>query len=150
MSKINNRGGFTLAELLIVIAIIAILIAIAIPVFGAQLENARISADHANMRTAYSIVQTANIMGTSGSTDVVDVAVSNGDYFCADGAFHAAGAAGAGGSTAPANAVTIQASSSNDSCATCVVTHSTHTAGQHIKAAYVSGSSGPLKVEIAE
>ena len=149
MSKINKRGGFTLAELLIVIAIIAILIAIAIPVFGAQLENARISADHANMRTAYSIVQTANIMGTSGSTDVVDVAVSNGDYFCADGAFHA-GAAGAGGSTAPANAVTIQASSSNDSCATCVVTHSTHTAGQHIKAAYVSGSSGPLKVEIAE
>ena len=59
-----NKKGFTLAELLIVIAIIAILIAIAIPAFGAQLENARISADHANIRSAYAICQDAKILGT--------------------------------------------------------------------------------------
>ena len=35
----TNKKGFTLAELLIVVAIIAVLVAIAIPVFTAQLEN---------------------------------------------------------------------------------------------------------------
>lgn len=31
-----NRKGFTLAELLIVVAIIAVLVAVAIPIFGSQ------------------------------------------------------------------------------------------------------------------
>lgn len=63
MSKLNKRGGFTLAELLIVVAIIAILIAIAIPVFGGQLDNAKIQTDHANMRSAYALAQTGSIQG---------------------------------------------------------------------------------------
>lgn len=37
----QNSNGFTLMEMLIVIAIIAILIAIAIPVFASQLERSR-------------------------------------------------------------------------------------------------------------
>lgn len=36
-----SRKGFTLAELLIVVAIIAVLVAVAIPVFGSQLEKSR-------------------------------------------------------------------------------------------------------------
>lgn len=40
MKKMNKKG-FTLMEMLIVVAIIAVLIAIAIPVFTAQLEKAR-------------------------------------------------------------------------------------------------------------
>ena len=36
----KSRKGFTLAELLIVVAIIAVLVAVAIPVFGNQLEKA--------------------------------------------------------------------------------------------------------------
>ena len=50
--KKNNRG-FTLAELLIVVAIIAVLTAIAIPVFTSQLEKSREATDLANVRSAY-------------------------------------------------------------------------------------------------
>ena len=49
----NNRKGFTLAELLIVVAIIAVLVAVAIPVFTAQLEKSREATDVANLRSAY-------------------------------------------------------------------------------------------------
>ncbi len=51
--KKNNRKGFTMAELLIVVAIIAVLVAIAIPVFGTQLEKAKIATDEANVRSWY-------------------------------------------------------------------------------------------------
>lgn len=40
-------------EMLIVIAIIAVLIAVAIPVFASQLEKAREATDLANVRSAY-------------------------------------------------------------------------------------------------
>lgn len=49
----NNKKGFTLAELLIVVAIIAVLTAIAIPVFTGQLEKARVATDQANVRSWY-------------------------------------------------------------------------------------------------
>ena len=49
----KNNKGFTLAELLIVVAIIAVLIAIAIPIFTTQLEKARENTDLANIRAAY-------------------------------------------------------------------------------------------------
>ena len=49
------KAGFTLVELLIVIAIVAALVAIGIPVIGGQLGNARQKVDLANMRTAYEL-----------------------------------------------------------------------------------------------
>lgn len=49
----KNNKGFTLAELLIVVAIIAVLVAIAIPVFTTQLEKSREATDTANVRSAY-------------------------------------------------------------------------------------------------
>ena len=51
--KRNNKKGFPLAELLIVVAIIAVLVAIAIPVFGAQLKKANEAVDQANIRACY-------------------------------------------------------------------------------------------------
>ena len=53
--KKNSNKGFTLAELLIVVAIIAVLVAISIPVFTAQLEKAREATDAANLRSAYAV-----------------------------------------------------------------------------------------------
>ena len=55
----KNNKGFTLAELLIVVAIIAVLVAIAIPVFGSQLEKAKEATDLANIRALYAEQVTA-------------------------------------------------------------------------------------------
>ena len=57
------RNGFTLMEMLIVIAIIAVLIAIAIPVFASHLEKAREAADLANVRSAYAQVSAEALLG---------------------------------------------------------------------------------------
>ena len=55
MKKKND--GFTLAELLIVVAVIGVLVAISIPIFSQQLHKARVAADWANVRSYYSHLQ---------------------------------------------------------------------------------------------
>lgn len=56
MNKIKNSKGFTLMEMLIVVAIIAVLVAIAIPTFTSSLNKARVAADAANIRSGYASV----------------------------------------------------------------------------------------------
>ena len=53
LKKLTNKKGFTLMEMLIVVAIIAVLVAIAIPTFSGQLKKANEAADAANIRAAY-------------------------------------------------------------------------------------------------
>lgn len=50
-AKLNKQGGFTLIEMLIVVAIIAILVAVSIPLVNSALERARESTDAANERS---------------------------------------------------------------------------------------------------
>jgi type IV pilus assembly protein PilA len=69
---VKKKKGFTLIELIIVIAIIAILAAVAIPKFGAVRADANLAADRAN----------AKIIATA-----VTTAVANGDVADADNAF---------------------------------------------------------------
>ncbi|MGN0466951.1 MAG: Tfp pilus assembly protein FimT/FimU [Lachnospiraceae bacterium] len=54
----KNEKGFTLAELLIVVAIIAVLVAISIPIFTNKLEASREAVDVSNLRAAYALGQT--------------------------------------------------------------------------------------------
>lgn len=50
--KLNKNSGFTLVEMLIVVAIIAILIAVSIPLVNGALERSRDATDQANERAA--------------------------------------------------------------------------------------------------
>lgn len=70
-----GKKGFTLAELLIVVAIVAILVAIAIPTFTASLNKARNAVDIANMRAAKAVVAVYNL---SGGSDEVDISTDTG------------------------------------------------------------------------
>lgn len=56
IAKLNSKKGFTLMEMLIVIAIIAVLVAIAIPTFSGALTKSQEAADVANIRAAYAEV----------------------------------------------------------------------------------------------
>lgn len=69
--KKNNKKGFTLAELLVVVAIIGVLVAISIPVFTSQLEKSREGVDAANIRSAYAEVMTDAVSGKTDTTRIV-------------------------------------------------------------------------------
>ncbi|MBR3347266.1 MAG: prepilin-type N-terminal cleavage/methylation domain-containing protein, partial [Solobacterium sp.] len=63
----NNKKGFTLAELLIVVAIIGVLVAVSIPIFTAQLAKARVATDQANARAAKAAAVAAELTSESTS-----------------------------------------------------------------------------------
>ena len=50
MRKMMNKKGFTLVELMIVVVILGILVAIAVPIYSAVTKNAKIKACNSNMR----------------------------------------------------------------------------------------------------
>lgn len=54
MYRIKSKKGFTIAELLIVVAVIVVLVAISIPIFSSQLKKARFAVNQANARSAKS------------------------------------------------------------------------------------------------
>lgn len=80
----QNKNGFTLMEMLIVIAIIAVLIAVAIPVFASQLEKAREATDLANVRSAYAQVSTEALLGNSEATITVNLKQKQADWQSVD------------------------------------------------------------------
>lgn len=68
----GNKKGFTLAELMVVVAIIGVLVAVSVPIFNSQLEKSREATDLANVRSAYAQVMTEAI-GKEGIPEPVAV-----------------------------------------------------------------------------
>ena len=66
--KWTKSNGFTLAELLIIVAIVAVLVAISIPIFTSQLEKAREATDLSDVRSAYAEVMMAAISDDTTAT----------------------------------------------------------------------------------
>lgn len=68
INKKRNRKGFTLVELVVVIAILGILSAIAVPKLSKSRENASIAAHNANVRTLESAATLA-VSENSGASE---------------------------------------------------------------------------------
>lgn len=150
---LNKRGGFTLAELLIVIAIIAILIAIAIPAFGGALDNAKRQTDHANMRSAYAIAQVINLNGyidkesiqfesSETPTDVTDLSTNATYYFMPNGKIKK-------GTTAPTGAYKLKVESVAADCTESIVC--SENSGNHKLGYYIiiEIASGKVTVKLS-
>jgi prepilin-type N-terminal cleavage/methylation domain-containing protein len=84
--KLKSKKGFTLMEMLIVVAIIGVLAAIAIPVFNMSLDSTRKATDDANYRAAKasSTVEYLNATYNNGTNG------ASGKYFTTDGTWAAA------------------------------------------------------------
>ena len=110
LTKLKNKKAFTLMEMLIVVAIIAILVAIAIPTFASALNKARSATDVANIRSGYASAQIEAMIEetTAGTTlylknDGTVGATDTNDYVCKGDSTHAQNASIAGQFTAGAD-----------------------------------------------
>lgn len=56
-----NKKGFTLIEMLVVIAVIAVLVSIVIPTVSSATEKAKLATDAANIRAAVATVTTESL-----------------------------------------------------------------------------------------
>ena len=67
--KINKRRqhsrGFTLTEMLVVVAIIAVLIAIAVPIYASTLSKFKVATDAANNRTLKAMIMASYMIDYS-------------------------------------------------------------------------------------
>jgi len=79
----RNQGGFTLIELMVVIVIIGILVAIALPNFIGAQDRAKVSSVKSNMRTFQTMVETYGVDFGGRYPDTVDIleaAAGTGSY----------------------------------------------------------------------
>ena len=77
MLGLRMKKGFTLAELLIVVAIIGVLVAVAIPIFSRSLERAREATCMANRRSLYAQVIAEHILSDRPCSELFNEYVVN-------------------------------------------------------------------------
>lgn len=82
----RNSGGFTVAELLVVVAIIAVLVAVSIPAFASSLERSRAATCMANRRSLKSELTYAGMVADDKAADIKSTFDANKDaYVCPSG-----------------------------------------------------------------
>ena len=74
MSRKYNHKGFTLIEMLVVIAIIAVLVAIVVPTVSTATKQARAATDAANLRAVYAELNIHVINGEKTVQEILDSA----------------------------------------------------------------------------
>lgn len=85
-NKKNNRKGFTIVELVIVIAVIAILATVLVPTFGNVIQNAKDSAALQEAKNAYTNYVADNATSDEGYYEDVIIETENGFIAVVDGA----------------------------------------------------------------
>lgn len=123
----EDRGGFTLAELLVVVAIVAVLVAIAVPVFTSSMDSANKATEDANIRSvrAAGVTEILSNSATYGTTGpwyataevnpqgkISNLAITNG---VATNEGYETGKTASTGGTVTANITDISTSSSSSS-----------------------------------
>lgn len=81
-AKLKKQGGFTMVELLIVVAIIAILVAVSIPMMNQALEKSRHAVDQANIRDAIGLISVEYSVNPNAYEDEIAY------YYCVDKETH--------------------------------------------------------------
>lgn len=71
----EKKKGFTLIEMLVVIAIIAVLVAIVIPVIGNSTAKAKAATDAANLRAVYADLNIHVINGNKTVSEIIDASM---------------------------------------------------------------------------
>lgn len=79
MRKLMSKKGFTLVELMIVVVILGILVAVAVPIFGAVTKNARIKSCKSNQRVIKGNMETFMMTGGANGEAITITAGSSSD-----------------------------------------------------------------------
>lgn len=81
----NRESGFTLAELLIVVAIIAVLVAVSIPVFFSSLERSRATVCESNRTSLVHQIIVEHMMDDTFGQEEAEKLVASSDAHCPSG-----------------------------------------------------------------